>query len=112
MPMEFGLELMAVIRPDFTDAERELFSDVVGEVDGVGLGMFFLDFQCPDACGVINGCVLKAAYLFAFFPYECQELNIHLNMMPWNLLLIALGMNFAHSSATRKAIEPMAAQDT
>ena len=35
--MEFGLELMAVISPDFTDVERELFSDVVGEVDGVGV---------------------------------------------------------------------------
>jgi len=42
MPMEFGLELMAVVRPDFADAEWELVDDVVDEFDRVCLSMFFV----------------------------------------------------------------------
>lgn len=45
MPMEFDLELMAVIRPDSGDAERELFNDVVNKVDRIGLGVLFVTFS-------------------------------------------------------------------
>ena len=31
--MELRLELMAVIRSDFADAERELFDDMIREID-------------------------------------------------------------------------------
>ena len=37
MPMEFRLKFMAVVGPDFPNAKRELFNDIVNEVDGVGL---------------------------------------------------------------------------
>ena len=37
VPVELGLELMAVVGPDFLDAERELFDDVIDEVDRVCL---------------------------------------------------------------------------
>ena len=33
VPMELGLELMPIVGPDFLDAERELFDDVIDEVD-------------------------------------------------------------------------------
>lgn len=33
MPVELGLELMAVIGPNFLDAEREPFNDVIDKVD-------------------------------------------------------------------------------
>ena len=55
VPMEFGLELMAVIRPDFTDAERELFNDVVGEVDGVGvIPPFLMGLSCRIHAAVFS----------------------------------------------------------
>ena len=37
VPMELGLELMAIVSPDLFDAERELFNDVIDKVDRVGL---------------------------------------------------------------------------
>jgi len=43
MAMELRLEFMAVVRPDLADAERELFDNVVREVDCIGLGMFLID---------------------------------------------------------------------
>ena len=39
MPMEFRLEFMTIIRSDFSDAEWELFYDVIDEVDRIGLCM-------------------------------------------------------------------------
>jgi len=35
--VELGLQLMAIVGPDFLDAERELFDDVIDEVDRVCL---------------------------------------------------------------------------
>ena len=46
---ELGLELMAIVSPDLFDAERELFNDVIDKVDRVGLSMFVVDLECPDA---------------------------------------------------------------
>ena len=40
MPMEFGLELVTVIRPNFSNAKRELFDDVINEVDRICLSLF------------------------------------------------------------------------
>jgi len=45
MPMEFGLELVAIICAHFSNAERELFNDVVNEVYSVCLGVFSVDFE-------------------------------------------------------------------
>ena len=33
MPMEIGLELVAIVCPNFSNAKRELFDDVINEVD-------------------------------------------------------------------------------
>ena len=111
MPMEFGLELMAIIRPDFADAERELFNDVVNKVDCIGLGVLFVNLQRPNPRCVIDGGVLEPAYLLTFLVNEGQELNIHLDVMAGYLLLITFGVNLAHASAAREAVQPMAAQD-
>lgn len=40
VPVELGLEFMPVVGPDFPDAERELFDDVIDKVDRVGLCVF------------------------------------------------------------------------
>ena len=43
MPMELRVELMTIVGPYLPDAERELFYDVIDEVDRIGLGVFFID---------------------------------------------------------------------
>jgi len=43
VPIGLSPELMAVIRSDFADAKRKLFDDVIDEVDGIGLGVLFID---------------------------------------------------------------------
>ncbi len=55
MPVELGLELMPIVGPDFLDAERELFNDVIDEVDRVGLCVFVVDLERPDAGRVRGG---------------------------------------------------------
>ena len=45
VPVELGLELMAIDSPDFLDPERELFDDVIDEVDCVGLCVLVVDLD-------------------------------------------------------------------
>ncbi len=74
MPVELGLELMAVISPDLPYAEWEGSDHVVNEVDG-------RELEAPD--------------LLASFPDECQKLDIHLDVMAWILFIVALGVHLA-----------------
>lgn len=111
VPMELRLEFMAVIGSDLTDAERELFDDVIREVDGIGLSMFFVDFQGPHPRCIIDSGILKTAHLFTLFSFEGQELNIHLNVMARNLLLVSFGVDLAHAGPARKTVHPMPPQD-
>ena len=108
MPMELGLEFVAIIRTDFTNAEWERFDDVVNEVNRVCLGMLLVDHE-GAAFGCIVDCrILEATDLFAAFPYERQELDMHLNVMVRHLLLIAFGVQFVHARAARKAVQAVA----
>jgi hypothetical protein len=61
---------MAVVGPDFFDAERERADDVVAEIDGVGLGVPVVDLEGADAGRVVDGRELEAANLLAAFSYE------------------------------------------
>ena len=63
--IELGLELVAIVGSDFAYTEGELVDDVIDEVDRVGLCMFFIDLECPNAGSVINGCILEATCLLA-----------------------------------------------
>lgn len=63
MPMKLCLELMAVIRPHFTNAEWEFFDDVVNEIDRVCLRVFFIDFQ-----GANPGCNHRLQYTGSDVP--------------------------------------------
>ena len=47
----------------------------------------------------------------ACFVYERQELDVHLDLMPENLLVIALGVDFAHPRAARQAVYTIALED-
>ena len=100
MQIEFGLEFVAIIRTDFTNAEWELFDDVVNEVDGVCLRVFIVDLEGVNSGCIVDRCILEATDLFAAFPFEGQKLNVHLNVMSWHMLLIALGVQLAHSCAS------------
>jgi hypothetical protein len=60
MPVEFGLEFMAAIGADHLDPKRELLDDVIDEVDRICLIVLVVDFQGPDAGGVIDGCIGSA----------------------------------------------------
>ena len=90
--MEFGLELMAVVSPHFTNTEQELFNGVIDEVDRACLSMFLIDLEGSNPSCIIERGELEPAHFLAAFSFECQKLNIHLYMMPWHLFLIALGV--------------------
>jgi hypothetical protein len=109
MPVKLRLEFMSVIRPDLADPKWELLDNVVHEVYGIGLRVLFIEFQSPHSCRIIYCGVLETAYLFSLFTFESQELDVHLDVVPWNLFLIALCVHLTRASATRKSVETMAA---
>ena len=111
MPMEFGLELMTVVGPHLVNAEWELFDDMINEVDGVCLRMFFIDLERANPSCIVDCCILESANLFTAFSFEGQKLNVHLNVMPRHLFLISFGVQFAHASASGKPIEAIALED-
>jgi len=92
MPMEFGLELVAVICPNFTDAKRELLDNVINEVDRACLRVFLINLESTDSGCVIDGSELKSAHFLASFSFEGQKLNVHLDVMAGYRFLIALGV--------------------
>lgn len=111
VPVELGLELVAVVGSDLFDAERELFDDVIDEVDRVGLSMFVVDFERPDARRVIDSSILEPADLLAALADEGEELDVHLDVMAWHLLVITLGVNFAHAGSARQSANTVTAQN-
>lgn len=111
VPVELGLELMAIVGSDFLDAERELFNDVIDEVDGVGLCVFVVDFERPDAGCVVDGGILEPADLLPALAGEGEELDVHLDVMTGNLLVISLGVDFAHAGSVRQSADAVAPED-
>ena len=106
MPVELRLELMAIIHcpavdfaeidergSDLADAEREGRDHVVDEVDGVCLGVAFVDLEGSDPGHIVDRRILEAAKLLAAFSFEGQELDIHLDVMARHPLVVALGVD-------------------
>lgn len=108
MPMELGLELLAVISADLSDTERELFDDVIDEVDRVSLGMLLVDFECTNTRSVIKSSILEAAYFLALLSDESQKLDVHLDMVTRGLFVIAFGMDFAQACSAWKPVQAIA----
>ena len=108
MPMEFGLELVTVVGPHLANAEWKLFDDVINEVDGVCLRMLLVDLEGANSGCIVDRCVLEPTYLFAAFSFEGQKLNVHLNVMSWHLLLIAFGVQLAHSCTSGQPVKAVA----
>ncbi len=76
MPVEPGLERMAIVGADLADAEREGGDRVIDELEGVGLGVPLVDLESTDAGGVIDCHVLETADLPTVLADESQELDI------------------------------------
>ena len=110
--MEFGLELMTIIRAHLANAEWKLFDDMINEVDGVCLRMLFVDLEGANSGSIVDRGVLEPTDLFASFSFEGQKLNIHLNVMSWHLLLIAFGVQLAHSCASGQPVKAVTFKDT
>ena len=100
VPLELGLELVAIVGSDFAYTEGELVDDVIDKVLPVGL-CIFIDLECPNAGSVINGCILEATCLLALLSDKSQELDIHLDMVTRNLLVAALGVNLTKARSAR-----------
>lgn len=107
MPVELGLELMTIVCAYLLDTEGELFDDVVNEVDGAGLRVALVNFQGAHPRGVVNRCILVALDLLTLFPFEDQELDVHLDVMTRHLLIVALGVHFPQSGPPRQTIHAM-----
>ena len=60
MPVELGLKLVTSIGLDRVDPKRESLDNMIHEVHRVGLSVACVYLQCPNACCVINGCVLES----------------------------------------------------
>ena len=90
MPVEFCLELMAVIGSNVFDSEGEFFDHIIDEINRAVLGMVIVYFQGSDARAVVNSSVLIPPELSALPVSKGQEFDIHLDMMPRHLFLVAL----------------------
>ena len=101
VPMEFGLELMSVVGSDLADTKRELLNNMVDEVDSAGLRVFLVDFEHSNTRRIIDCRILETTNFLTVIAFKRQKLNVHLNMMAWNLLVVAFGVDFPQASATR-----------
>jgi hypothetical protein len=111
VPMELGLELMAIVRPDFLDAEGKFFDDVVDKVDRIGLHVLIIDLEHPDPGCIVDSRILEPTDFLAVQASEGEELDVHLDVMAWNLLVVALGVDFAHTRSARQSANAIAAQN-
>jgi len=96
---------------NFSDAERKLLDDVIDKVDCIGLGVFVVDLERANARRIIDGGVLEPAHGLTIFTLECQELDIHLDVVPRPLFLVPLGVHFAHPRASGEPVEAIALQN-
>lgn len=91
--IELPLELMTTIGPDLLDTKRKLGNDVVNKGDRVLLRMAIVDLERSHTRRIVDGGVLISLDLLARFASEYQELNIHLDVVAWNLLVVAFRMH-------------------
>jgi hypothetical protein len=91
MPMKLGLKLMTVVCPNGMDPEREFSNHIVDETASIFLGMPGIDLEGSDTGRIIHGGILKTANLLPISLYEIEKLHIKLDLMTWNVFLVALG---------------------
>lgn len=95
MPVELGLKLVAIVGPDGMDPEGEFLDHMINKLDCCLLIMVLIDLPSPYANGIVYGRILEALDPLPTRGFECQEFDIHLDMMTRNLFLIAVSLNSA-----------------
>jgi hypothetical protein len=50
-----------------------------------------IDLESSDTGRIIHGGILKTTNLLPISPYEIEKFHINLDVMTWNLFLVALG---------------------
>jgi hypothetical protein len=75
VPVELRLELVAIICPDFANAKRKRFDDVVDEVDGAGLSVFLIDLECPPSVASSIAVNWKRRIFSPCFPLKVRNLT-------------------------------------
>ena len=110
VPVEFGLEFVAVIGANGIDAEREFGDDVIHEVDRILLRVPFINLQGANTGGIIDCRVLEIPDLAALLSLEIEEFHIDLHVVPRHLFLITNSGNRPFALPIRQAIEAMALQ--
>ena len=108
MPVEFGLELMAIVRAYLRYTEWKLIDDVIHKVDGAGLSVAPVNFQSAHSRGVVDCRVLVALDLLSLFSLEDQELDVHLDVMARHLLVVSLGVHLSQTGPARQAVQAVA----
>jgi hypothetical protein len=111
VPMELGLEFVAIIGTNFPDPEGKALDHVVNEGDGIGLGVPTINLEGTDARRIVDGCVLVAPDRFAVLSLECQELHIDLDLVARNLFLIPGCMNLSNPRSSREPVQPIPTED-
>jgi hypothetical protein len=110
VPVEFGLEFVAIIGANGIDPEREFSDDVINEVDRILLRMPFINLQGANTGGIIDCRVLEIPDLAAFLSLEIEEFHIDLHVVPRHLFLITNGRNRPFALPIRQAIQAVALQ--
>jgi len=73
--MELGLQLVTVVSPDFSNADRKVLDDVVNAIDGVGLHVFIKDLERANSDRVISRNILKLTHFFSNFSFKQRNLT-------------------------------------
>ena len=81
MPVEFGLEFVAVVATNFADPELKLLDVMIDEIDRVGLGVLLVDLERPEARCIANGSIPEATNFIIARALEGEELDLHLYVM-------------------------------
>ena len=110
MPVKLSLEFVTIVGADFLDLKPALLDDMINELDRVSLRVFRVNFECPDPRRVVDRGILKASTFLTLLSNESQELNVHLDVMPWHLLVVAVCVDLAHTRAAGKAVDTMTFQ--
>lgn len=108
MPVEPGLERVAIIGAHLLDAEWKLLDDVICEIDGAGLSVALVSVRGAHPRGVIDRRLLVAPDLLPLFSSEDQAPDVHLDIRNRHLLVVALGVHLARVSPPRQPVQSMA----
>ena len=107
MPVKLSLEFVTIVGADFLDLKPALLDDMINELDRVSLRVFSVNFECPDPRRVVDRGILEASNFLTLLSNESQELNVHLDVMPRHLLVVAFCVDLAHTRTPRKPVDAM-----